>query len=93
MFPGVVGSPVCKVFDYCAARTGLTESAARVLGYDVVTAYAPGPDRAHYLASAKPLLMKLVADKATSRPLGARPSGRGKVQNALTWLRRRSPRQ
>ena len=77
VFPGVVGSSVCKIFDYCAARTGLTESAARALGHDVVTAYAPGPDRAHYLASAKPLLMKLVADKATSRLLGVQAIGPG----------------
>jgi len=76
-FPGVIGSSVCKVFDYCVARTGLTEKAARALGYDLVTAYAPGPDRAHYLSSAKPLLMKLIADKGTSRLLGVQAIGPG----------------
>ena len=29
IFPGVLGSTVCKVFDHCVARTGLTEAAAR----------------------------------------------------------------
>jgi len=76
-FQGVIGSSVCKVFDYCVARTGLTEKAARALGYDLLTAYAPGPDRAHYLSSAKPLLMKLIADKATSRLLGVQAIGPG----------------
>ena len=34
-FPGVLGSTVCKVFDFCVARTGLTETAAKQLGYEV----------------------------------------------------------
>lgn len=76
-FPGVLGSAVCKVFDFCAARTGLTEKAARELGYDVVTAMAPGPDRAHYMPGAKPLLLKLVADRATRRLLGVQATGPG----------------
>jgi len=32
IFPGVLGSTVCKVFDYCVARTGLTEEAAEAEG-------------------------------------------------------------
>ncbi|MFO8089250.1 MAG: FAD-dependent oxidoreductase, partial [Desulfatiglandaceae bacterium] len=44
-FPGVLGSTVCKVFDFCVARTGLGESAAKDQGYDVVTAWAPAPNK------------------------------------------------
>jgi len=76
-FPGVLGSTVCKVFDYCVARTGLTETAAREAGYEVVTALAPAPDIAHYMPEAKPLLLKLVADKASRRLLGAQAIGPG----------------
>lgn len=76
-FPGVLGSTVCKVFDFCVARTGLTEQAARAAGYDVITALAPGPDKAHYMPQAKSLLMKLVADGKTSRILGVQTSGPG----------------
>jgi rhodanese-related sulfurtransferase len=76
-FPGVLGSMVCKVFDFCVARTGLTEKAARESGYNVVAALAPGPDKAHYMPQAKPLLMKLVGDNKTGRILGVQTVGPG----------------
>jgi rhodanese-related sulfurtransferase len=77
VFPDVLGSTVCKVFDFCVARTGLTESSATALGYDVLTASAPGPDKAHYMPKSKPLLMKLVADKKTGKLLGVQATGPG----------------
>ena len=77
VFPGVLGSSVCRVFDYCVARTGLTEAAAERLGYKVITAMAPGPDRAHYMPTAAPLLLKLVVDGNTRRLLGAQAIGPG----------------
>lgn len=76
-FPGVLGSTVCKVFDYCVGRTGLTEAAAVKAGYDPVTALAPGADRAHYMPTAKPLLLKIVADKKSRRLLGVQATGPG----------------
>lgn len=76
-FPGVLGSTVCKVFDYCVGRTGLTEVAAVKAGYDPVTALAPGADRAHYMPTAKPLLLKIVADKKSRRLLGVQATGPG----------------
>jgi len=76
-FPGVLGSTVCKIFDYCVARTGLTETAAEELGYDVVTAMAPGPDKAHFMPAAVPLMLKLVADRKTRRLLGVQGIGPG----------------
>jgi len=76
-FPGVLGSTVCKVFDYCVARTGLTETTAGKLAYEVVTAMAPAPDKAHFMPDAKPLLLKLVVDKNSRRLLGAQATGPG----------------
>jgi len=76
-FPGVLGSTVCKVFDYCVGRTGLTETAAHKLGYETVTALAPAPDKAHFMPGAKPLLLKLVADKKSRRLLGTQATGPG----------------
>jgi len=76
-FPGVIGSTVCKVFDYCVGRTGLTEAAAGQAGYDVVAVLAPAPDRAHYMPQARPLLLKLVVDKRSRRLLGAQVGGPG----------------
>ena len=77
LFPGVLGSTVCKVFDYGVARTGLTEAKARELGYDVVAALAPAPDKAHFMPEARPLLLKLVVDAGTRRLLGAQATGPG----------------
>ncbi|NLZ03791.1 MAG: FAD-dependent oxidoreductase [Phycisphaerae bacterium] len=76
-FPGILGSTVCKVFDYCVARTGLTERAAKELGYTVTVAMAPAPDRANYLPTARMLLLKLVVDHDTRRLLGAQAVGPG----------------
>ena len=76
-FPGVLGSTVCKIFDHCVARTGLTEAAARKAGYEVTTVLAPAPDKAHYMPTAKPLLLKLVVDSKTRRLLGAQAVGPG----------------
>ena len=77
IFPGILGSSVCKVFDFTVARTGLTEKNAVASGWDVITAMAPGPDRAHYMPQAKPLLMKIVADRKTGRLLGVQATGPG----------------
>ena len=76
-FPGVLGSTVCKVFDFCVARTGLSESAAREQGYDVITVLAPAPDKAHFMPQAKVLMLKLIADRTTRKLLGAQAIGPG----------------
>jgi len=76
-FPGVLGSTVCKVFDFCVARTGLGESAAREEGFDVVTVLTPAPDKAHFMPQAKVLMLKLIADRQTGKLLGAQAVGPG----------------
>jgi NADPH-dependent 2,4-dienoyl-CoA reductase/sulfur reductase-like enzyme/rhodanese-related sulfurtransferase len=77
IFPGVLGSTVCKVFDFCVARTGLTEDAAKKAGYNVITALVPGSDRPHYMPTAKTLMLKLVVDVPRRRLLGAQAVGPG----------------
>jgi NADPH-dependent 2,4-dienoyl-CoA reductase/sulfur reductase-like enzyme/rhodanese-related sulfurtransferase/anti-sigma regulatory factor (Ser/Thr protein kinase) len=76
-FPGVLGSTVCKVFDFCVARTGLSESAAKREGYNIVTVLAPAPDKAHFMPEAKVLMLKLIADQDTRKLLGAQAVGPG----------------
>ncbi len=76
-FPGVLGSTVCKVFDFGVARTGLGERQAREAGYDVVTCMAPAPDKAHYYPTAKLLLLKLIADRKSRKLLGIQATGPG----------------
>ena len=76
-FPGVLGSSVCKVFDFCVARTGLTEADARRQEFDVESVLTPAPDKAHYMPTAKTLMLKLVVDRQNRRLLGAQAIGPG----------------
>ena len=76
-FPGVIGSSVCKVFDFTTARTGLSETAAKEAGFDPVCCLAPAPDKAHFLSTAKPLMLKLIADRKSRRLLGVQGIGMG----------------
>jgi NADPH-dependent 2,4-dienoyl-CoA reductase/sulfur reductase-like enzyme/rhodanese-related sulfurtransferase len=76
-FPGVLGSTVCRVFEFCVARTGLSEAAARQHGYEVTTVLVPETDRPHYMPTAKLLISKLVVDRRTRKLLGAQAVGPG----------------
>jgi NADPH-dependent 2,4-dienoyl-CoA reductase/sulfur reductase-like enzyme/rhodanese-related sulfurtransferase len=76
-FPGVLGSTVCRVFEFCVARTGLSEAAARQHGYEVTTVLVPETDRPHYMPMAKLLISKLVVDTRTRKLLGAQAVGPG----------------
>ena len=77
VFPGVLGSTVCRVFDFCVARTGLTEAAARQHGYEVTTVLVPDSDRPHYMPTAKLLIIKLVVDSRSRKLVGAQAVGPG----------------
>ena len=76
-FPGVVGSTVCRVFDFCVARTGLTETAARQHGFETTTVLVPDADQPHYMPTAKSIIIKLVVDSRTRKLLGAQAVGPG----------------
>ena len=82
-FAGVLGTAILKVFDVNAGKTGMTEAAARAAGYDVETVLSPAPDRAHFYPSAKPIALKLVADKSTGRLLGLQAVGSGSVDKRI----------
>jgi NADPH-dependent 2,4-dienoyl-CoA reductase/sulfur reductase-like enzyme len=74
-FPGVLGTAVTKVCEVEIARTGLGERAAREAGFEVVTATIDGTTRAHYYPGAKPLTIKVVAERGTGKLLGAQIVG------------------
>jgi NADPH-dependent 2,4-dienoyl-CoA reductase/sulfur reductase-like enzyme len=75
-FPGVIGTAVTKVCDIEVARTGLTEAAARRAGFEIETATIESTTRASYLPSAKPITVKMVAERTTGRIIGAQIIGR-----------------
>ncbi len=82
-FPGTIQTGICKVFDYAAGSTGLSETNAKRLGYDdIVTVINASPDKPGFMEG-KLLVTKLVADKKTGRILGAQCIGPGNVNRQI----------
>jgi NADPH-dependent 2,4-dienoyl-CoA reductase/sulfur reductase-like enzyme len=73
-FRGIVGTAALKVFSLEVARTGLSMAEARAAGFRPRQAVVRAPNRARYLGG-KDLLVKLVADPASGRLLGAQMAG------------------
>ncbi len=76
-FPGVLGTGIFKVFDLGVGKTGLSEREAEVAGFEVVSAEVEVYDRAAYYPGAEKVFLKLIADKASGRLLGAECAGSG----------------
>ena len=82
-FPGTIQTGICKVFDYTAGSTGLSESAAKKLGYeDIITVINASPDKPLFMKG-KLLATKLVADTKTGKILGAQCVGPGNVSKQI----------
>ncbi|MCU1675142.1 MAG: FAD-dependent pyridine nucleotide-disulfide oxidoreductase [Frankiales bacterium] len=75
-FPGVIGTAVTKVCDLEVARTGLSMAEADAAGFSYVTASVDSTTRAGYFPGAKPIRVKLLAERRTGRLLGAQVVGR-----------------
>ncbi|BBA69337.1 FAD-dependent oxidoreductase [Geobacter sulfurreducens] len=82
-FAGVIGTSILRVFAVNAGKTGLTEAEARSHGFDVETVLSPSHDRAHFFPGAKPIILKLVAERGTGRILGLQAVGEGAVDKRL----------
>jgi NADPH-dependent 2,4-dienoyl-CoA reductase/sulfur reductase-like enzyme/rhodanese-related sulfurtransferase len=82
-FSGVIGTSIVRVFRINAGKTGLSEAEARANGFEVETVLSPAPDRAHFFPGAKPIVLKLVAEKKTGRILGLQAAGEGAVDKRL----------
>jgi NADPH-dependent 2,4-dienoyl-CoA reductase/sulfur reductase-like enzyme len=74
-FPGVLGTAVTKVCEVEIARTGLGEQEARDAGFEVVTASIDATTRAGYYPGAKPIAIKINAERDSGRLLGAQIVG------------------
>jgi len=82
-FPGTIQTGICKVFDYAAGSTGLSESAAKKLGHgDIISVVNASPDKPLFMKG-KLLVTKLVADTKTGRILGAQCVGPGNVSKQI----------
>ena len=71
---GILGTGIVRVFDLDIAYTGLTETEALAEGYEIDTLYSIKPNNADYLGG-KELTIKAIADKQTSKILGAQIIG------------------
>jgi len=80
-FSGIVGTAIVQVFGLNIGRTGLTEAQAK--GYSVISVLSPFPDKAHYFPSAKPIALKLVADRSKGKILGLQAVGEGNVDKRV----------
>ncbi len=82
-FPGTIQTGICKVFDYGAGSTGLSETAAKRLGMkDIITVINSSPDKPGFMQG-KLLVTKLTADAKTGRILGAQCIGPGNVAKQI----------
>jgi len=75
VFPGAVGTAVCKVCKYEVARTGLNEKELTQLKIEYVTATIDSKTRADYYPGAKKITVKLLAEKNSGRLLGGQIIG------------------
>lgn len=81
-FPGTIQTGICKVFDFSAGATGLSERAAQEHGFDAVSVINASPDIPGFMKG-KLLVTKLVADRKTGRILGAQCAGPGNVNRQV----------
>ena len=82
-FPGTIQTGICKVFDYAAGSTGLSEAAAGRLGMtDILTVINASPDKPGFMEG-KLLVTKLTINAKTGRILGAQCIGPGNVAKQI----------
>jgi NADPH-dependent 2,4-dienoyl-CoA reductase/sulfur reductase-like enzyme len=85
-FPGVVGTAITKVCSLEVGRTGLTEREAAAEGFSAVAATIEGTTIAGYLPDAKPMAVKLVAERGTGRLLGGQIVGEERSAKRIDTL-------
>lgn len=79
-YQGVLGTGIVRLSpSLSAARTGLTEAAARNNGYDVICVTCVSDDKAHYYPDSSVFITKVIADRNTHQLLGAQIIGSGSV--------------
>jgi NADH oxidase (H2O2-forming) len=82
-FPGVIGSAVTELYDTQIGATGLTETAAKRAGIDVITGTITSKTKADYYPGALPIRVKLVVEKETQHVIGAQIIGGEEVTQRI----------
>jgi NADPH-dependent 2,4-dienoyl-CoA reductase/sulfur reductase-like enzyme len=86
IFPGIVGAQSFKVFDLEVAATGLDEREAAEVGFHPLSTLIWGNSIAGAMPGNEKLGLKLTADKATGRLLGAQAVGRTGAVSRINTL-------
>lgn len=82
-FPGTIQTGICKVFDFSAGSTGLSEHTALNLGYEnIVSVVNASPDKPGFM-NGQLLVTKMVADRKSGKILGAQCVGPGNVSKQV----------
>jgi NADH oxidase (H2O2-forming) len=82
-FPGVIGSAVTELYDMQIGATGLTETAAKRAGIEVITGTISSKTKADYYPGALPIRVKLVVEKESQRIIGAQIIGGEEVTQRI----------
>lgn len=83
VYPGVLGTAVCKLPELNVGRTGLSLSDAKKNGYDPISVVTVVDDKAHYYPGASYFIVKMIADKTTHQFLGIQVLGKGNVDKMV----------
>jgi len=83
IFPGTIQTGICKIFDFAAGSTGLSENMAKQLGYaDIETVINSSPDKPGFMG-AKLLISKMIVNRKDQRLLGYQCIGPGDVSKQI----------
>ncbi|MEW2428094.1 FAD-dependent oxidoreductase [Micromonospora sp. NPDC047644] len=85
-FTGVIGTAVTKVCDLEVGRTGLREREATAAGFEFVSVIAESTNRAGYYPGARPMTVKLIAERPSGRLLGAQIVGWSEAAKRIDTL-------
>ncbi|MFI6238551.1 FAD-dependent oxidoreductase [Micromonospora sp. NPDC050795] len=85
-FTGVIGTAVTKVCDLEVGRTGLREREAAAAGFEFVSVIAESTNRAGYYPGARPMTVKLIAERPSGRLLGAQIVGWSEAAKRIDTL-------
>ena len=82
-FPGTLHTGICKVFDFAAGSTGLSEEKARQAGFNVITGMNASLDKPGFMGG-QLLVSKMVVDADSQRLLGYQCVGPGDVSRQIS---------
>jgi len=81
-FYGTIHTGICKVFDYAAGSTGMSEYKAKKFGFEVESVIIAGLDKPGFMKG-KLLISKATVDKKTKKLIGFQCIGAGDVSKQI----------